>query len=205
MTPASHIDALIDDYVLRLLPARVRRDVEAHAGRCDRCRDLLMAERNRTGALARALEETLAPAPGRLEAMWPAVARRSGFRRQPAARSQTGSWLRWRAALVLFAVSLLLLGGLLSHTWGIDGWLNVPKSPSATAQTASPTASATPTWIRPSHTADAIACAYTAQGASPWPESGPIAMALTVTPEPPIGHDVPVPEPNPSAPIEAAR
>jgi anti-sigma-K factor RskA len=200
MRTMSHIDSLVDEYVLELLPADARRGVEGHVASCGRCRGLLLAERRCAAEFARALGQTLAAPAGRLEAMWPAVAAASGVGPpRSALRPAFGGWLRWRVAFAALALGFLLLATLLHNYWGLQGWLTETHTPTATAQTASPTVSLTPTWSRPSFTAESVA--FVAGGR----DSDPDALASTVTPEPLASSDLPVPRPNPSAPAADGR
>jgi anti-sigma factor RsiW len=202
----SHIDLLVDDYTLELLPADRRRSVERHAASCGRCRGLLLAERRRAGQLALTLGQTLSAPAGRLEALWPAIATaaRVGPSR-PALRPASGWWLRWRVAFAVFAVGFALLGSLFRVYSGLPGWLTATHTPTATAQTASPTASPTPTWFRPSFTAESVAYTASGEGGYAGCEGGPDALASTATPEPLASSDLPVPQPNPSAPAADGR
>ncbi len=206
MRTMSHIDSLVDDYTLEVLPADMRRGVETHAASCGRCRALLVAERRRAGHLALALGETLSAPAGRLEAMWPAIAAAAGVGpHHRALQPATRWWLRWPVAFAAFAVGFALLGSLLSGYWGLPGWLTTTHTPTATAQTASPTASATPTWSRPSFTVESVAYAAGGEGASAGTAGDPDALALTATPEPHGSSALPEPQPNPSAPAADGR
>ncbi len=204
MRMTSHIDALVDDYTLELLPAEARRSVERHVAGCERCRELLVAERRRTAELAVALGQALAPPADRLRVMWPAVeAAARGERSRPALPPASSWWLRWRVAFAAFAIGFILLSTLLSSHWGLQRWLTETHTPTATAQTASPTASLTPTWSRPSFTVESVALVGGAgdQSAGRWTDSD--VTASTATPEPLTGRELPVPQPNPSAPAAA--
>jgi anti-sigma factor RsiW len=206
MRTMSHIDTLVDEYVLELLPADARRGVEGHVASCGRCRELLQAERRRSAELGRALGETLAAPAGRLEAMGPAVAAAAGVGpARSALRPAFGGWLRWRVAFAAFALGFLLLATLLHNYWGLQGWLTETYTPTATAQTASPTVSPTPTRLRPSFTAESVALVTGGGDGSAAPESESGALASTVTPEPLASSDLPVPRPNPSAPAADGR
>jgi hypothetical protein len=201
----AHIDALVDDYTLELLPVEVRRSVERHVAGCERCRELLVAEGQRTAELVVALDRVLAPRAGRLQAMWPAVAAAARVGPSHAAsRPAAGWWLRWRVAFAAFAIGVFLLGGLLSSQLGLPRWLMETNTPTATAQTASPTASTTPTWSRPSYTVESVAFVGSSEGPSAGREFEWEATA-TATPEPVTSNELPVPQPNPSAPAADGR
>lgn len=206
MRTMSHIDLLVDDYLLELLPADARRNVERHVAGCRRCSGLVLAERKRSSDLDRALGKALAAPPGRLEAMWPTVAAaaRVGLpRREP--QPAAGWWPRWRIAFAAFSVGFILLGVLLSSYSGLQGWLTETYTPTATAQTASPTASATPTWSRPSYTVESVALAASGGRGDAPGEADADALASTETPEPLASSELPVPRPNPSAPAADGR
>jgi hypothetical protein len=206
MRTMSHIDSLVDEYVLELLPADARRGVEGHVASCVRCRGVLLAERRRSTELVRALGETLSPPAGRLEAMWPAVAAAAGVGSpRSALRPAFGGWLRWRVAFAAFALGFLLLATLLHNYWGLQGWLTDTYTPTATAQTASPTVSPTPTWLRPSFAVESVAFVTSGWDGNAIRESDSDTLEFTVTPEPLASSDLPVPRPNPSAPAADGR
>ena len=87
---SSHIDALVDDYVLDLLSEEKRRSVELHASLCPRCMHLLTVERARMARVQSALRSgsgsSLQPRLAWEAGMAHAVHKEAG-RRRSAARS----------------------------------------------------------------------------------------------------------------------
>ena len=191
----SHVDSLIDDYVLDLVSAEERRAVDQHTADCACCMKLLAQERARTGRLISDLRDASSPPAGRLEALWPSVAVAAGIAlRQRKARPRASWWVQWRAAFATFAVAFLLLAGLFGVFERFDGWWMGTFTPTATSQSASPTASLTPTWAQSSHSQDSVALL-----------GGGIALTTVTptvygTPSPMLGEYSPQPQPNPSAP-----
>jgi len=180
---SAHVDSLIDDYVLGLLPAGERRAVEQHAAHCPRCAKLLAQERRQEARLAAAIRgATTAPA-GRMEALWPNVAA------AVLPRPRFNWWPRWRTALATLATALVILVGAMGTINRFDGWMMATYTPTTASGSASPTASSTPTVLL---TQDSVACR-------------PAPPAVCRTPEPLATSYSPQPQPNPSAPPLAGR
>lgn len=178
---SGHVDALIDDYVLGILQSDHRREVDQHVAECQRCMQLLSAERMRTARLTAVLRgATLAPA-GRIEVLWPGIAAAAGVvtpRRSRIGHSQ------WRTVLVSMAVALLAVVGIWGTGQRIDGWLVGTHTPTADAVTIYPTAGHTPT---ASFTPTKFAAASVAYHTSSWGTPAPTPAS-------------PQPEPIPLAP-----
>ena len=190
-----HIDSLIDDYVLNLLPAKERRAVEQHAAACPHCLMLLVDERARTAQLAASLRKSNSAPTGRLDALWPGVAAAVGLHeRRSVTRAQVHWWFRWRTTLATIAVALVILASLLGTARRFDNWLMGTYTPTMASQTALPTASHTPTWTRVADQ-DSVAYAGAIVGRPP----------LRGTPEATWAGYSPQPQPNPSAPAAAGQ
>jgi anti-sigma factor RsiW len=180
----AHVDSLITDYVLDLLPAEERRAVEWHAADCPSCMRLLVAARRREARLASAFRDTMAPPSGRIEALWPQVSLALGG----TARARSG-WLptgwrdQWRLALVVLGLVLMGLAGTFGGRHAFDGWLLSTYTPTLAA---TPTASLTPAL---SHTP--VHWTVTASENS-------AATAATPAPVLAAGSPAPVPPPAPS-------
>ena len=134
MTDSEHTLTYLSDYVLGLLPADDRRRVEQHTRSCDDCEAALRRERQLV-SLVRGTLSAVAPAPGRLEALRPAIAPRLPSRML---------FLRLApASLAAFAlcVALLLASGspLGPAMFGSDGTPALTSSPTSTS-TRTPTA-----------------------------------------------------------------
>ena len=127
--------SLISEYVLDLLPALARQEMETHLAACTRCRAAVQQER----ALARTVRDTVAaatqPAPGRLAQLMPAP---------PVPRKWPLSNLVWRPAAALCLLLTLFLGTLSLQPPGRDGLLPHPSA-SALAVTATNTPTSTAT------------------------------------------------------------
>lgn len=173
----AHIDALVDDYVLDLLPAEERRRVELHAALCPRCRQLLAAERTRTARVESALRSSAAPLAGRLEALWPEVRTAVVRRERWPVWVQQGWWLQWQAAFATFALLLVLAAVLMGTAVQLDGWLVGTYTPPVVSETASPTASMTPTWAQPAFPGGA-------QSANPARQGTPAPVLVSYSPQP---------------------
>jgi hypothetical protein len=138
----AHIDSLVTDYVLDLLPDDQRRAVDRHAAGCPRCMEVLAAARRREAHLASAFRRTMAPPTGRVEALWPQVslALEGGTHRQ-AGWLPVGWTDQWRMALAALGVALVILIGAFGSSHGLDSWLLSTYTPTLAA---TPTASLTP-------------------------------------------------------------
>lgn len=192
----AHIESMIDDYLLNLLPAEERSFVEGHAAVCPRCRKLLTAERRRTTSLIASLQETFAPPAGLLELLWPGVAAAAGLvGSEPRPRRRPAWRLQWRTAVATIALALAILVVLLGTARRFDSWLIKTDTPATASQTASPTASLTPTWTRPSLSQGSIALVHLDQS----------GYDATGTPEPLPHANAPEPQPNPPAPPVSGR
>jgi hypothetical protein len=180
----AHVDALVTDYVLDLLPDDERRAVERHAAGCPGCMELLVAARRREAQLASAFRRTMAPPAGRMEALWPQVSLAlEGASHRPAGWL-SASWTdQWRMALAALGVALVILIGAFGTTHGIDSWLLNTYTPTLAA---TPTASLTPAL---SHTP--ISWTETSAGM-------PRALSPTPAPVPEASSPSPVPLPAPS-------
>lgn len=190
-----HIDSLIDDYVLDLLSAKEQRAVEQHAAACPHCLMLLVEERARTAQLTASLRDASSAPTGRLDAMWPGMAAAVGLHeRRPVTQPPVNWWYRWRTTLATFAVALMILASLLGTVRRFDNWLMGTYTPTMASQTASPTASHTPTWTQAADK-DSVAYAGSIVGRPP----------LRGTPEASPVSNSPQPQPNPSAPAAAGR
>ena len=192
----AHIESMIDDYLLNLLTAKERSFVEQHAAACPRCRNLLAEERRRTTGLIASLHETFAPPAGRLELLWPGVAAAAGLVGSEPRPQRRPAWrLQWRPAVAAMALALAILVGLLGTGRRFDSWLIRTDTPATASQTASPTASLTPTWTRPSISQGSIALVHLDR----------TNYDATGTPEPLPSADAPEPQPNPSAPTASGQ
>jgi anti-sigma factor RsiW len=180
----THVDSLVTDYVLDLLPDDQRRAVERHAAGCPRCLELLAAARRREARLAGAFRGTMAPPAGRLEALWPQVSLAlDGGANRSAGWLPLGWTDQWRVALVALGVALVIVLGAFGTTHGLDSWLLSTYTPTLAA---TPTASLTPAL---SHTP--ISWTETSAGM-------PRAVSATPAPAPETGAPSPVPLPAPS-------
>lgn len=161
---SEHTLALIPDYALGLLAAEERRRVEAHARRCPACRAALQREQ-RVGGLVRDAVQTVAPPPGRLAALRPAL---------PTARSRPAPLSAQLAPLTLAAamlvMGLLFASGRLPHTPALFA---ASQTPTQTATVASTTTGHPPTAT--------LAAAVTAPDGSSRAAT-PLALALPPAP-----------------------
>lgn len=194
----THIESMIDDYVLNLLRPQERSYVEQHAAGCPRCMRLLAEERGRTRGLVTALRAISTPPPARLELLWPGVAAAAGLGGKAAVTGQRPVWRQgWRTAVAGIALVCALLLGILGGAGRLDGWLFYSDTPATASHTASPTASQTPTWTRSYGEQDSIAMAHPGLSGEESPATG--------TPAPSPVPQGPCPQPNPSAPPVAGR
>lgn len=132
-----HINHLISDYVLDLLPARERVNVEQHAAACPHCRQLLQAERHMVHLTRETLVLATAPAPARLAALMP----QPNIRQRPRYTSSA-----WQRSLAVAGVFLFLLVASLHPVLG-PGWAAQPSPTYISA-----TATATPIPATATHT-----------------------------------------------------
>jgi anti-sigma factor RsiW len=145
----THVDPLVTDYVLDLLPGDERRVVERHAIGCPRCMELLATAARREAHLASMFRQCMAPPRGRLEVLWPQVALVLGGHVSHRAGQPASEWrASWRMALAVLGVGLVVLAGFFGAGRGLDGWLVSTYTPTLEA---TPTASLTPAL---SHTPD---------------------------------------------------
>jgi hypothetical protein len=138
----AHVDSLVADYVLGLLPDSERRAVERHAAGCPGCMQLLAAARRREARLTSAFRKAMAPPAGRVEALWPQVSLAlEGAANRPAGWLPVAWTDQWRMVLAALGVALVILIGAFTTTQGIDSWLLSTYTPTLAA---TPTASLTP-------------------------------------------------------------
>ncbi len=139
-----HINHLISDYVLDLLPARDKVTVEQHAAACAHCRQLLQAERHLVLLTRETLVMATTPAPARLAALMPPP------RTRQCHRYTTSVWQR---SLAVAGVFLFLLVASL-HPVLNPGWAAQPSPThiSATATITPVPATATQTLTVAPHT-----------------------------------------------------
>jgi anti-sigma factor RsiW len=138
----AHVDPLITDYVLDLLSAEERRAVEQHAAECPNCMRLLLSARKREARLTREFRATMAPPPGRIEALWPQLALALDGAAGPRSGWLPSSWRdQWRLALAVLALVLIGLAGTFGGRHAFDGWLLSTYTPTLAA---TPTISLTP-------------------------------------------------------------
>jgi len=154
-----HINHLISDYVLDLLPARERANVEQHAAACPHCRQLLQAERHLVHLTRETLVLATTPAPARLAALMP----------QPNTRQRSRyNTFAWQRSLAIAGVFLLLLATSLHPVFG-PGWAAQPSPTHISA-----TATATPIPATATHTLTVAPLTSTAM-----PEAIPSQFAPT--------------------------
>jgi anti-sigma factor RsiW len=132
-----HINHLISDYVLDLLPARDKVTVEQHAAACPHCRQLLQAERHLAHLTRETVMMATTPAPARLAALMPPP------RIRHHARYTTFAWQR---SLAIAGVFLFLLVTSLHPVFN-PGWAAQPSPTHISA-----TATATPIPATATHT-----------------------------------------------------
>lgn len=138
----THVDSLVTDYVLDLLSGDERRAVECHVADCPGCMDLLASALRREARLSSMFRKSMAPASGRLEALWPQVALAlEGHPSQRAGWFASGWPDGWRVALAVLGVALVVLAGAFATARGLDGWFPSTYTPTLAA---TPTASLTP-------------------------------------------------------------
>ncbi len=180
----AHIDALLDDYCLGLLPPGRRRLVEQHVATCPRCTELLARERESHARTRDAFRSAASAPAGRLEALWPSVAAAAGV---AGWRRPRVAWFpQWRTWLVTAAVALLVLTGTVGTVRRFDGWLLATFTPS-------PTASLTPTIAHAApHTPQRLETSSVAYRPVGWGTPEPTLPAII--------DAVPEPRPNPLAP-----
>jgi anti-sigma-K factor RskA len=188
-----HIESMIDDYVLNLLPPRERAHLEHHVASCSHCLGALNAERGRTSELITTLKEISAPTDQRLERIWLELADTSDLFRKSATSRQRATWdLQWRRAFAGVALAILLLIGTLGSLQRFEAWIFRTDIPATASLTASPTATLTPTWTKLSSSPESFALAHP-MGM----EEKPVA---TGTPETHVEVYTPEPLFNPQAP-----
>lgn len=136
-----HIDGLIDDFVLDLLPESKRQLVDSHIRNCSRCHTMVVAERRRTKELVEDLRLVSSAPAGRIKALYPLVAARA--RRNDL--SSTRGWPQLRAAMTTLALALFILLGVLGTMNRQDGWLLYTYTPTKNTGTSLPTALTTAT------------------------------------------------------------
>lgn len=100
----THVFNLISDYVLGLLPAAERRQVEQHAANCPACRQQLVAEREISRRVRHTLAALPAPSSARLTRRMPAP---------PSARAPLFFQAGWYKAWVTVGLLLVIFAGAL--------------------------------------------------------------------------------------------
>jgi hypothetical protein len=176
----SHIDSMIDDYVLNLLSPGERVRVEHHIATCPQCLGALKAERRRTSRLITTLKETSLPPAGKLEHLWPAVASavELGTNRMITPRSAKRP-LHWRQVAAGLALTVLFTVGVLGMAQRFDSWIFIIDVPATASHTASPTATQTPTFTRPSGYPDSVALVHQGTGVDVEPSATGTPQSLT--------------------------
>ncbi|MCA9975030.1 MAG: zf-HC2 domain-containing protein [Anaerolineae bacterium] len=82
MMNEQHVTTQISDYVLGLLAAQARRDVERHMAHCEMCRAALQQERALVQLVRETLDEAIRPNPVRLQQFTPPTLTSRRTRRQ---------------------------------------------------------------------------------------------------------------------------